>query len=96
MYNQLVRSYKSIGEVINSATTVGHTVFGLVPNMEAMSSVKDFLETSSESAETMEEKADEPADVAPPAKRGKYTTRRSGAQLPDWSKSLNPNDPLQL
>ena len=92
-----------IGEIIHTATSCGHDVFALAITETTLESIRDNLEkyddTQLQSIDTQQQgstKRKSKTPLNPPApKKGKYLTR-SGANVPGWSKSLDPNNPLDL
>ena len=92
-----------IGEIIHTATLCGH-VFVFVITETTLKSIEDNLEkcddTQLPSNDTQQQGPTKRKGKTPPRppalKKGKYLTRGSGANVPGWSKSLDPNNPLDL
>ncbi len=101
LYNPLL-SY--IGEVILSATSKGHDVFGLVATHSQQQSIISMLESYDDTqlegsdyvSYSRKRGLDDDAETSTStsSKRKKYTTRSSVKQLPSWSKDINPQNPL--
>ncbi len=95
-----------IGEVIIAATRRGHDVFSLV---SSKTSLNTLIEVLDEDDDTQLQDSILDSRLTDSRKRGRqqgpgseddraskkrYTTRSSGKQLPDWSKDINPQNPL--